>query len=121
VRGRVLETGFWVVGGSGRERAPVLKRGKRFCFLGGQNKRDNNSILVNSAFPHLVRVTKMAKINYSFEKRQKEIAKKKKKEEKLREKKMAKDGPSDSPAEGAQEGTAEGGAAGGGADGAAGV
>jgi len=39
----------------------------------------------------------MAKINYSFEKRQKEIAKKKKKEEKLREKKLAKDSPSDSP------------------------
>jgi hypothetical protein len=33
----------------------------------------------------------MAKINYSFEKRQKELAKKKKKEEKLREKQLSKD------------------------------
>jgi len=54
----------------------------------------------------------MAKINYSFEKRQKEIAKKKKKEEKLREKKMAKDSPSDSPAEVAPDEDAAGGAAG---------
>jgi len=35
----------------------------------------------------------MAKINYSFEKRQKELAKKKKKEEKLREKQLSKDAP----------------------------
>jgi hypothetical protein len=40
----------------------------------------------------------MAKPNYSFEKRQREMAKKKKKEEKLREKadrKVGGDGPSD--------------------------
>lgn len=35
----------------------------------------------------------MAKINYSFEKRQKELAKKKKKEEKLREKQLSKETP----------------------------
>ena len=50
----------------------------------------SHSILVKVWLPPLVSVTKMAKINYSFEKRQKEIAKKKKKEEKLREKQLAK-------------------------------
>ncbi len=37
----------------------------------------------------------MAKPNYSFEKRQRELAKKKKKEEKLKEKAVRKTGPAD--------------------------
>jgi hypothetical protein len=41
----------------------------------------------------------MAKPNYSFEKRQRELAKKKKKEEKLREKADRKVGPDGSPEE----------------------
>ena len=64
----------------------------------GVVKSDNSSgcshsILVKARLPPLLGPTKMAKINYSFEKRQKEIAKKKKKEEKLREKQLAKDAP----------------------------
>ena len=46
----------------------------------------------------------MAKPNYSFEKRQRELAKKKKKEEKLQEKaaRKAGGGPSDQPDEASQ-------------------
>jgi len=57
----------------------------------------------------------MAKPNYSFEKRQRELAKKKKKEEKLKEKEARKTSPSqgaaDDPAEPAQ-GTVPGSGAG---------
>ena len=45
----------------------------------------------------------MAKPNYSFEKRQRELAKKKKKEEKVREKagrKVGEGGPDDAPSDG---------------------
>jgi hypothetical protein len=56
----------------------------------------------------------VAKPNYSFEKRQRELAKKKKKEEKLKEKAERKTGPGtdDSPGTGeAGEGTADSGVA----------
>jgi hypothetical protein len=46
----------------------------------------------------------MAKPNYSFEKRQRELAKKKKKEEKLREKAGRKSGPGDESPEGGEPG-----------------
>lgn len=52
----------------------------------------------------------MAKPNYSFEKRQRELAKKKKKEEKLKEKADRKSGPpsADEPADGADSDAASG-------------
>jgi hypothetical protein len=107
-------------GGAGGEECSGGKGLARQCGSGkmgvsGENSQERfNSILVKAGFQPLVGVTKMAKINYSFEKRQKEIAKKKKKEEKLREKQLAKDSSQSgaSPETEAQggEGSADGGA-----------
>ncbi len=49
----------------------------------------------------------MAKPNYSFEKRQRELAKKKKKEEKLKDKTERKSGGEGEPESGADESTGE--------------
>ena len=53
----------------------------------------------------------MAKPNYSFEKRQRELAKKKKKEEKEKDKAVRKAGPGTSGEDSADVGEAEGGPA----------
>ncbi len=50
----------------------------------------------------------MAKPNYSFEKRQRELAKKKKKEEKAKEKAERKANPGVAPADGAEETATDG-------------
>ena len=50
-----------------------------------------NALRLNCANPWSIKEKLMAKPNYTFEKRQKEIAKKKKKEEKLLKKAKAKD------------------------------
>ena len=67
---------------------------KTLQFLnGGAPQKARNLRAVVQSAPHSPEGRPVAKPNYSFEKRQRELAKKKKKEEKLKEKAERKTGP----------------------------